>query len=237
MSTTHEKEPDELTLLLPWYLNGTLEPEMMARIDKALKTDPVLQHQFDLLLEDQAATLELAESETLPVAMGDRFRVALDQEIERARITSTSAAGKGQSWTLSRLIEAVFPTRSFAYAAAAAMLVIAVQSGIILQMSADQTPSQSGTQYETATGDSSSNGTVAEYLVMFQPGADFGDVSAFLSENNATIASGPSGDGFLTIRFESQSLENGTADVLSEKVESVLNERTDLISLYLPSGN
>ena len=55
MSTLTEKERQELSLLLPWYANGTLDGEDSRRVEAALAEDEELAREFDLVLEDQAA--------------------------------------------------------------------------------------------------------------------------------------------------------------------------------------
>ena len=47
MSTLSDKDIEELSLLLPWYANGTLDAEDSVRVEQALAEDDALAREFD----------------------------------------------------------------------------------------------------------------------------------------------------------------------------------------------
>ena len=84
MSTLSTRERQELSLLLPWYANGTLDAEDSRRIEAALAEDEELAREFDLVLEDQAAVVALTSEEEVPLSMAERFKAALHAEPARS---------------------------------------------------------------------------------------------------------------------------------------------------------
>ena len=72
MSTLSDKDRDELSLLLPWYANGTLDAEDSVRVEQALAEDDALAREFDLILEDQAAMIDVVSEEEVPSRSEER---------------------------------------------------------------------------------------------------------------------------------------------------------------------
>jgi len=92
MSALSEKERQEVSLLLPWYANGTLDSEDSCKVEAALAQDEALAREFDLVLEDQAATIELVSEEEVPISIAERF----NSEVAWADIDAFLSENRGQ---------------------------------------------------------------------------------------------------------------------------------------------
>ena len=199
MITTTDKERENLSELLPWYANNTLSDADMERVEKALEEDSTLRLELDLVLEDMAATAELAEETVIPLHMEERFQAQLQQTLAWEGNTTPASVEKQKEWSLSGLFNALFPTQSFAYAAGALMLVVAVQAGVIVSLTGE---SQQPAQYTTATGEDPTATAGIVYLIQFSSEAGIGNIAAFLSQNQGKIVEGPLADGLFRVSFK-----------------------------------
>ena len=95
MSTLSDKDIEELSLLLPWYANGTLDAEDSVRVEQALAEDDALAREFDLILEDQAAIVDLVSEEDVPSSISERFKAALEAEIDAPPVRQNETTGHG----------------------------------------------------------------------------------------------------------------------------------------------
>ena len=57
-----QAEFDHLEGLLPWYASGTLTPEDVLHVERALARMPELRRRYDLVLEERAAAVNVHES-------------------------------------------------------------------------------------------------------------------------------------------------------------------------------
>ncbi|MEQ9258000.1 MAG: hypothetical protein RIG84_02760 [Roseovarius sp.] len=193
MSTLSDKDREELSLLLPWYANGTLDAAESRRVEAALAEDEALAREFDLVLEDQAAILELVSEEEVPVSMAERFKAALHAEEDAPAARTMPEAPR--AGLLDRLFSILTPRRSVALAALVAVLVPAV---VIVSM--EMRPQPPG-QYQTASGEDDTPDEM-RMLVKMNPGVPWSDVDAFLKETGGQIVRGPTADGLYELAFE-----------------------------------
>ncbi|WP_164658162.1 hypothetical protein [Tropicibacter sp. Alg240-R139] len=198
MSTLSETERQELSLLLPWYANGTLDNEDSQKVEAALALDEELAREFDLVLEDQAAVVELLSEEEVPVSMAERFKAALHAEqTEPETSVEPQAVGEG---AIARLLSVLFPAKPRAYAFVMAMFVVLVPAvGIISYVVGSQQPNQ----YQTATGGEAVASDKARMLVKFKSDVSWADIDAFLKENSGQVIKGPTADGLYELEFQS----------------------------------
>ena len=106
--------------------------------------------------------------------------------------------------------------------AAAACLLLVVQSGIIVSM-------LGGGGFETASGPGEAASGPA-MIVQFAPGADIANVSAFLDQAGARIADGPLPGGLYRLEF-------GAAEERSlDELTALLRGQPDLFVLVLPGS-
>lgn len=220
MSTLSEKEREELSLLLPWYANGTLDEADTRRVEAALAEDDALAREFDLVLEDQAALVEMVSEEEVPLSMPERFKAALHAEQSRSQPDAAPRAA-GES-LMSRLMAALSPARPRAYAAIAAAVILCVPALVIVSsLSRDQQPGQ----YQTATGEEEPGAETARMPVKFNPDAAWSEVDAFLKENRGQVVGGPTADGLYELAFE-------PAEDLTEKMGAA----TRIFEFALPAN-
>jgi hypothetical protein len=229
MSPTSDKEREELEMLMPWYVNGTLDRASSERIEAALLVDPELARSLELLREDSDAAVALAEADDLPASMEARFFAQFDAAAaEDARTAAREAQRPGLlarfgSWVGGVVLSA--PPRGLALATAAAALVVLLQTGVIVSMfGAGQGP---GEGFRTASGETEQAGPAL--LVQFAPGADLAGIVAFLDENGGRIVDGPLPGGMFKLRFRA-SEERGSAELTA-----ALREQPEYFGLVLPS--
>ncbi|MEL7254850.1 MAG: hypothetical protein AAGL23_11790 [Pseudomonadota bacterium] len=211
MSTLSDKDREELSQLLPWYANGTLDAEDSLRVEAALESDDALAQEFDLILEDQAAMIELVSEEEVPASMPERFKAALHAEINAPAPRDDVA--QTTDGFLSRIFSALFPAEPRAYAAAAALVALLLPAVAIVSYDAGN---QSPAEYSTASGDDPVATDSMRMLVKFKPDASMADIDAFLADNNGAFVKGPTPDGFYELEFETN---EGLADTIGAATE------------------
>jgi len=197
MNTLNEKERHELSLLLPWYANGTLNSDDSRKVEAALARDEELAREYELVLEDQAALVDLVSEEEVPVSMAERFKAALNAQADEPAPVARRAAP--QDSVVSRIVSALFATRPRAYAAVAAAIILLVPAVVIVS---GLTGNQQTGQYQTATGRDEPATAKTRMLVKFSAGAAWSDIDAFLRQNSGQVVKGPTADGLYELEFE-----------------------------------
>ena len=195
MSTLSDKDIEELSLLLPWYANGTLDAEDSVRVEQALAEDDALAREFDLILEDQAVIVDLVSEEDVPSSISERFKAALEAEIDAPPVRQNETTGHG---VVSRMMSLLFPAQPRAYAAVAAMIAILLPVVALVSFEAGN---QNTAQYQTASGEDPVVSDGVRMLVKFNAEVSWTQVDAFLKENAGQIVKGPTPDGFYELEF------------------------------------
>lgn len=229
-----ETEREELDLLLPWYAAGTLDADDHARVDAALKTDEALARSLALVHDDLNAAVSVAETEPVPTSAEVRFLAQLDQEIDRTRRVQAEPASPASDGLLARAAAWISGTvfggapHNMALAAAAMVMVIAIQAGVIGTLVGTGEDVEPG--FVTASGEAQTpalSGSV--FLVRFAVGTDMTALSAFLAEEGARLADGPLDGGFFKVRFDAEDARDDDA------LAAALRERPELFQMVLPS--
>lgn len=171
---------DEMEMLLPFYLNGSLEGTELEAIEEWLASDPAAMAALGEAEAEFSGTAAANEAIRPPVDALSRFAKALDAEAGRARGPAASS-WLAQAWSRFMAVPA-----GIAWAAAAVLLALVVAQSL-------QTGNRDG-DFEIA-GSDDDLAKMPFALVKFKPDAKLSDITAFLDQNQLTIAGGPTADG------------------------------------------
>jgi hypothetical protein len=223
MNSNDRLSQGDLEDLLPWHAAGTLDANEAAEVERALAADPELARRFALVREELTETILLNESLGAPSAraMETLFR-AIDQDRKEDRRVVRRAAA---SPSLGARIAEFFSPRAMAWTAAAAVVVVMLQAGVIARM-ALQEPDGGAKSYETASFETASAPVtrglnIGSYaLVRFAPQASMADVNKFLDARNAAIVDGPKPGGIYRVRVAEGSVSRAELGRLVKEMEA-----------------
>jgi len=181
MNDTNQRlSEDDVEALLPWYAAGTLDTQEADQVKAALATDAELSRRLDLVREEMNEAIVLNESLGVPSArVMEKLFAAIDRE--RRAVRDPAQGGFG-SW----LADLLTP-RAFAFGAGAAMLLIALEAGVIAKLATQDRATFQPTSVPGTRG--FEIGAFA--LVRFSPQATMADVTRFLDSRDAAIVDGP----------------------------------------------
>jgi hypothetical protein len=212
MNSNHKLSQGDLEELLPWHAAGTLDASEAAEVERALAADPELARRFALVREELTETILLNESLGAPSAraMEKLFR-AIDQD---RRVVRRAAASPG----LGARIADFFSPRVMAWTAAAAVVIVVLQAGVITRMALQE---QDGGTFKTASAPVTRGLSIGSYaLVRFAPGASMADVNKFLDDRNAAIVDGPKPGGLYRVRVAEGSVSRQELARLVKEMEA-----------------
>ena len=187
MSDTNLKlSADDIEALLPWYAAGRLDPREADQVKAALAADSGLSRRFDLVREEMTEAVSLNEALGTP---SGRVMENLFRAIDRERRTARDPDARGG--LAGRLADLLTP-RAFAFASAAAILVIALQAGVITKLVL-QDRVQPGVYEPASAPDTHTRGLEVGALaqVRFAPQASMAELTRFLDSRDAMIVEGP----------------------------------------------
>lgn len=201
MSDNIEKTdiPDEIELLLPWYVAGTLDEQDQAQVESYLTNNPQVRDQLDLVDDEIGATIHANEEITGPSAGAlDRLMDAIAAEAPaQSSGAASSMPGMFASW-LSDLT-AGFASPAMKAAGALAALVIVVQ-GITLGGVLFGGGKDDGGKFIPASGGEQIAGPEGPaFLVKFAANANASAIAQLLQTNNLRIVDGPKPGGLFRI--------------------------------------
>jgi anti-sigma factor RsiW len=216
MNSNHKLSQGDLEELLPWHAAGTLDANEAAEVERALAADPELARRFALVREELTETILLNESLGAPSAraMEKLFR-AIDQD---RRVVRRAAA----SPSLGARIAEFFSPRVMAWTAAAAVVIVVLQAGVITRMALqEQDGGAKPASFETASAPVTRGMTIGSYaLVRFAPQASMADVNKFLDSRNAAIVDGPKPGGIYRVRVAEGSVSRQELARLVKEMEA-----------------
>jgi anti-sigma-K factor RskA len=216
---------EDIELLLPWYVNGTLKASDAIKVETYLERHPDMQVQLATLREDMDETI--TANETIAGPSGAAFGRLMQQiEAETPVRHRVAKAKQGVMQAIDGFLRSLSPGR-LGWAAMAAAAVIMLQAGVVGTMMLN--PPSSGKTFETASGGAALTGTFV--LVQFKQDASIAEVSAFLSEQGAEIVGGPKPGGLFRVRIS----ENKLSDDARQVVLTKLRRKDTLLNLVLPS--
>lgn len=175
---------DEMESLLPFYLNGTLQPEELAEIEAWLASDPDAPAALREAEDEFSATHASNEAIRVPSDALSRFSKALDGVAGPAVATAAPSLAARIWQSFNRIPAGV--AWGVAAAAVALLLVQAVVE-----------PGGRGGDFEIAGAGDPADMPFA--LVTFRPEAAIGEINAFLSGHGAVVIAGPAAGGVFRI--------------------------------------
>ncbi len=165
---------DDIEALLPFYVNGTLEPSEMADVEAALEQDDELRAQVEAL----AAIRDTMQADSSDVRSPGEFGLArLMRDIEREEATTTPPVQAGRDRSLLWKV------------AAGVLLAIGVAQAVLL--------SQSGDSDFRLAGDG--GGAEAAIVVTFVPDASEQEIRDLMLSAGVEFVAGPSALGLYEV--------------------------------------
>jgi hypothetical protein len=184
---------DDIEALLPWYAAGTLDAREADQVAAAVAADTNLARRLDLVREEMTEAIILNEALGAPSA---RVMENLFSAIDRERRNSREPAATGG--LIGRLAE-LFSPRAYAFAGAAAVLLIAVEAAVIARLALqDRGTSNGGYIIQSLPPTGGLERNVAQ--VQFAPQASMADVTGFLAGRGGAILKGPD-NGLYEVRL------------------------------------
>jgi anti-sigma-K factor RskA len=186
MSPSENLSPrDENESLLPFYLNGTLEGEELARVAAWLRSDPAAMAALVEAEDEFSAAAGANEAIRPPADALSRFTTMLDAEAGPARAAAAPSM-------LARLWSSFT-----AIPATVAWAVAAVAIGFVLVQAITST-GERGADFDVA-GSQDDLAAMPFALATFKADARLADIAAFLADNGLTIIGGPAAGGVFKI--------------------------------------
>lgn len=221
------REREQIEELLPWHAVGTLSRRDAQRVEQALEKDADLARRFALVREEMSGTIHLNETLGAPSSRAmDRLLAGIEAESGPARQTRRSFSLS--AW-ISEHLSALSP-RTLAWSAAAAVLAIALQAGLLASIYAGKLGAPA---YETASlsPDRAGGAGGSFVLVSFAPQATVSEITNVLKANGLTVVEGPRGDGF----YKVQALAAGTPKEDAAQVAARLSRDNPVVLFAAPS--
>jgi hypothetical protein len=189
MKATNDDRED-IEALLPWHAAGTLTPRDAERVGKAIAGDRELARRFEIVREEVNETILLNETLGAPSARAkEKLFAAIDAE--------PPPRPQNSRHFINRLavIMTSFSRRTLAWAGSAAVLVLALEVGVIVTM---LVRNKSGQDTELASA-GVTDASLA--IIRFSPTANAADITKFFEVNKASVVEGPKSGGMYTIRL------------------------------------
>jgi anti-sigma factor RsiW len=214
MNDTNQRlSADDIEALLPWYAAGTLDAREAGQVEAALAADAELGRRLDLVREEMTEAIVLNEALGVPSA---RVAEKLFSAIDRERRTAREPAATGLAGWFADL----FSPRALAFTAGAAVLLIAVEAGVIARLALQDHATPGGTfvpQSMPPTSRGFEVGALAK--VRFAPQASMAEVTRFLDGRKAQIVDGPS-EGLYRVRIGRDYVPKEEQDRVVEEFQS-----------------
>jgi len=215
-------ERDEIEMLLPWYVAGTLDATDRERVERYLAQHPEVRHQLDLIREERHETILANEALPMPSA-GALERLMASPPVHRLSLRGRLLGSEGYR-AIAELFGQATP-RAVRYAAYGAVCLLLVQSLAITALLIEG----SGGAYQTAAGKAGGEGL--SFFVGFADTASTADLNRLLQDFDARIVDGPKPGGIYQVKVRISDRSPAAADALQRR----LAERRDVVRLVLPA--
>jgi anti-sigma-K factor RskA len=205
MNTDNGKRDESLELLLPWYINGTLEAEERRQVEAYLERNSDARDEVALLRELR----QQVKDEKIEHSPGELGLQRLKREIKQA-----GAQPDGADRMTGRTVTVASFWRPLAVAAC---LAVVVQAGVMVGLGG-----WPGSDVEIASGTAGLTAPVLQ--VTFEPGATEQEIRDVLQSAGASIADGPTALGVYNLRL----VDAGTTTV--DEALATLRARADVVT-------
>jgi anti-sigma-K factor RskA len=205
MNTDNGKRDESLELLLPWYINGTLEAEERRQVEAYLERNSDARDEVALLRELR----QQVKDEKIENSPGELGLQRLKREIKQVG----AQPGGGDRMTGRTVTVASF----WRPLAVAACLAVVVQAGVMVGLGG-----WPGSDVEIASGTAGLTPPVLQ--VTFEPGATEQEIRDVLQSAGASIADGPTALGVYNLRL----VDAGTTTV--DEALATLRARADVVT-------
>jgi anti-sigma-K factor RskA len=205
MNTDNGKRDESLELLLPWYVNGTLEAEERRQVEAYLESNSDARDEVALLRELR----QQVKDEKIEHSPGELGLQRLKREIKQA-----GAQPDGADRMTGRTVTVASFWRPLAVAAC---LAVVVQAGVMVGLGG-----WPGSDVEIASGTAGLTAPVLQ--VTFEPGATEQEIRDVLQSAGASIADGPTALGVYNLRL----VDAGTTTV--DEALATLRARADVVT-------
>jgi anti-sigma factor RsiW len=198
MNAVNKEAPErqEIEALLPWHAAGTLSRRDRERVERAVASDSELARRLTLVREEQQETIHLNESLGVPSTRAmEKLFAAIEAEGAPAPVRrSFDLAGR-----ISEFLSGFAP-RTLAYGAAAAAVVLLLQSAMLIEVAFNKGEPDTVTAPQLAGIETNSN---VHAVIRFSPQATSDEIVSFLNAHSAKVVDGPGGNRLFNIRFTS----------------------------------
>jgi len=206
--------PEGMDLLLPWYLNGTLEKSEQEAVKKHLRSCPICQEEFATIKEEQKRYQSTAED--IPVPQSFPHLMAAIEKREQ-----------GSVW---QRIALLIPRPQPALAAAIIATQFIVIAGLVGLLTLN--PWGAGERfYRTLSGPAAIEGKGPRLFILFQDGVQEKTAREVILEINGTIVRGPSPMGIYTVELRSEMNPEEIQGIIS-----ALRQKRDVIRFVEVQG-
>ncbi|MEP3275935.1 MAG: hypothetical protein ABJN26_20610 [Stappiaceae bacterium] len=190
-----QMDRDEAELLLPFYVNGTLEVEVREEFEAVLAKNDELRIQLELAQEDREFVT--AENEAITIPSPAKFNQLLGENTGSRPRANPSVVTRILTWW-----EGLPPIASAGVAVAALVLVL-LQASIIAGGLLNQ---PTGNGFRTASGEDKPSvtqnaGAFAGVVVRFADSATAARISDLMTRIDAEIVSGPRAGGLYHVKL------------------------------------
>jgi len=215
---TPRDEREEIEMMLPWYVAGTLDRAETRRVETYLRDHPEMQDHVNLVREEMEETIGVNES------LGTPSPGALDRMMEQVEGDARPAVLTAGAGLWRRLAEAWadLTPRATAFAAACAVAIICVQAAVLF----------TGTKpFQTVSGPDEQvvqTGTFAQ--VMFEGTATVDQVNALMTAAGTKIVGGPKANGLYRIQLSDEALPEAKRTAQIERLQA-----SGLVRTVLPT--
>ena len=184
MSTTKQREPSEIELLLPWYAAGTLDARESQQVEAALASDPELAARYEWVRAELEQETHVSEAAGEPSGRDVKTLFAKIDALPAQKSRPSIDIGA----RIAEFLAALSP-RTLAWSAMAAALAIVLQAGFLADLMIKE---RTAGGYDTASAPANAQSDGAYVLIRFKPQTTATDIANFLDSNKFSIVAGPS---------------------------------------------